>query len=249
MSICRRICGSIGRVYVDPGVRESSMARRVLSRLPDVPVFEAGDDPVPGDGAGHTLYLKEYKGDFLRFCPGTRYYNCCGYRIAHIGENCPLSCSYCILQAYFQDRVLKVWANNEDFFSALDKAFGADPNRRFRVGTGEFTDSLALEPLTGYGGELVEFLNRHPNVCLELKSKFVDLTWMERAARSDRVLPAWSMNAPEIVATQEHGASTLEERLAAAPDLRRGRVQGLPPFRPHHPFPRMGEGATPGPWR
>ena len=117
-----------------------------------------------------TLYLKNYKGRFLRFCPGTSQYRCCGYRIIHIGENCPLRCSYCILQAYFQDNVLKVWANQNDLWSELEYSF-AGTDKRFRVGTGEFTDSLVLEALTGYSRDLVDFLGGYPNVCLELKSQ------------------------------------------------------------------------------
>lgn len=206
------------RVWVDEAIRDTLMAQRVLARLTHLPVdiFEAGQKPPePGSEQG-ILYLKHYKGRFLRSCPGTSHYHCCGYRIVHIGENCPLSCSYCILQAYFQDRVLKVWANQEDLFAELEHAFAEDPQRRWRLGTGEFTDSLTLEPLTGYSRDLVGFLNKYPQACLELKSKVVDLTWMDQVRRPDRILPAWSMNAPAIREEEELGSATLEERLRAA---------------------------------
>lgn len=213
---------NIEAVYVDESMRNSSMTKRVLSRLSDfgadlpVHVIPADAGVVEHDGAGQAIYLKEYKGSFLRFCPGTRHYRCCGYRIIHIGENCPLSCSYCILQAYFQDRLLKVWANQDDLFTELGKTFGTNANMRFRVGTGEFTDSLCLEPLTGYSADLIHFLGGFPNVVLELKSKFIDLSWMDSVPRPDRVLPAWSMNAPQVTAEEEKGASSLEDRLQAA---------------------------------
>jgi spore photoproduct lyase len=203
----------IDAVYVDPSVRDAPLTRRVASRLGHLPWREA-----PRDGAlegRQPLYLKEYKGRFLRFCPGTRYYRCCGYRIIHIGENCPIDCSYCILRAYFQDRTLKVWANQDALWSELGKAFSTNRELRYRVGTGEFTDSLVLEPLTGYSRDLVAFLRDYPNVCLELKSKIVDLSWLD-AARADRVLPAWSLNAPAMVASEEPFAASLEQRLAAA---------------------------------
>lgn len=209
----------IAEVVADGTMVDAPLTERVRSRLPEVPfrVLTPGEVVADRGNSEQVLYLKEYKGKFLRFCPGTRYYRCCGYRIIHIGENCPLRCSYCILQAYFQDRVLKVWANQDDLFTELDKAFGARPDHRFRVGTGEFTDSLILEPVTGYSRDLVGFLARHENVCLELKSKVVDLSWMDAARRPDRVLPAWSVNAPEISSKEElGGCSTLEERLQAA---------------------------------
>lgn len=221
MTAVPRYLRDIDAVFVEQGIMDApdcaAMARRVRERLPHVIWRELPQGVQPEHhGAGHALWLKRYLGQFLRFCPGTRHYRCCGYRIAHIGENCPIGCSYCILQAYFQDRVLKVWANMGGLFHELEKALLSDKRGRLRLGTGEFTDSLVLEPLTGYSADLVAFLSRHPNACLELKSKVVDLSWMRAASRPDRVLPAWSMNAPRIVREQEGLAATLEERLQAA---------------------------------
>jgi spore photoproduct lyase len=210
---------SISRVVVDAAVAQSPVARRVGERLPHLTaeILSEGETLSPGLAREDILYLKRYRGRFLRHCPGTSHYRCCGYQIVHIGENCPLRCSYCILQAYFQDRVLKVWANQDDLRLELDQAFRANPGRRYRVGTGEFTDSLVLEALTGYSRDLVEFLGDYPQVCLELKSKVVDLSWMDAVRDPSRVLPAWSMNAPDIVDGEEQGdCASLEERLAAA---------------------------------
>ncbi|MBN2141485.1 MAG: radical SAM protein [Desulfovibrionaceae bacterium] len=218
--VLERVRG-IDRVLVDESVRDSALARRVGQRLAGLgldPSWEVVPDGSlePAPGQGQLLRLKRFRGRFLRFCPGTRNYRCCGYRIIHIGENCPLSCSYCILKAYFQDQALRVWANQEDLFAELDRAFGAQKARRFRVGTGEFTDSLALEALTGYSQDLVGFLGAHPNVCLELKTKVADLSFMDAVPRPDRVLPAWSLNSPDIWASEEPGSASLEERLDAA---------------------------------
>jgi spore photoproduct lyase len=212
----------IQKIVMDAAVQNTTLARRVQDRLPDLEqdVLKAGEALVPDQGQ-RVVYLKQYKGRFLRFCPGTKHYRCCGYRIIHIGENCPLQCSYCILKAYFQDQVLKVWANQDDLWRELDQTFQAHPNRLFRVGTGEFTDSLALEPITGYSRDLLAFLGDYSNCCLELKSKIVDLTWMEAVKRPDRVLPAWSLNSPEVVDAEEHKVASLEERLAAARECAR----------------------------
>ncbi|GAB6111061.1 SPL family radical SAM protein [Desulfomicrobium salsuginis] len=209
----------ISRIVMDEAVVNAPIARRVRDKLPHLTpeTLAEGESLTPGLDREDILYLKRYKGRFLRHCPGTSHYRCCGYQIIHIGENCPLRCSYCILQAYFQDRVLKVWANQDDLWAELERAFESVPGRRYRVGTGEFTDSLVLEALTGYSRDLVEFLGRFPQVCLELKSKVVDLSWMDAVRDPSRVLPAWSMNAPLIAEREEQGeCAGLEERLAAA---------------------------------
>ncbi len=208
------------RVIADEGVIDSPMTRRVRERLPHLPfsvIHQDASNPfenVPA-GKGHTLYLKHYKGRFLRPCPATRRYRCCAYQIIHFGENCPVTCTYCILKAYFRDNILKIFANQDDLFSQIGEAFSADPNKRFRVGTGEFTDSLALEAVTSFSRDLVTFLHDFPNVRLELKSKIIDLSWMD-AADPNQILPAWSVNALTINENEEFDAATLVERLQAA---------------------------------
>lgn len=209
---------SIQKVLIDGEVVDSKLAQRIRQRLAHLPIeiLEQGQPLETVQDQESILYLKDYKGKFLRFCPGTTFYRCCGYRIIHIGENCPLNCSYCILKSYFQDKILKVWANMDDLFQELDKEFTSQPQKLFRVGTGEFTDSLALETITGYSGDLIEFLNSYPNVALELKSKIVDLSWIEKVRNPKKILPAWSLNSPEIVQTEEKKVAPLEERLKAA---------------------------------
>ncbi|MFP4480753.1 MAG: radical SAM protein [Desulfohalobiaceae bacterium] len=207
----------IDRVYLDTLVQDSPLAKRVRAALPAAAwqILDPGQDPAANPGQ-KSLYLKHYQGRFLRPCPGTSRYRCCGYQILHIGENCPLQCTYCILQSYFQDSLLKVWANQEDLFAELQKTLRQYPGRRFRLGTGEFTDSLALEGITGYTRDLLDFLQEESRVCLELKSKVVDLSWMQAVKRPERVLPAWSMNSPRIQKEHELGSASLEHRLQAA---------------------------------
>ncbi|EFL49430.1 conserved hypothetical protein [Solidesulfovibrio fructosivorans JJ]] len=203
---------------VDAAVAGTAMAARARAHLPDAAkvVLAPGEALPEAPGGGRVLHIKAHKGRFLRPCPATRNYRCCGYQIVHIGENCPMDCSYCILRAYFRDRTLTAFANTEAMFDELGRAFGHDRTRRFRVGTGQFADSLALESITGHTRELLGFLADFDNVVLELKSKTVDLIWMEADPRPDRVLPAWSFNAPDIVAGQERDTAPLEARLAAA---------------------------------
>jgi spore photoproduct lyase len=235
----------ISRIVMDEAVAHTPIARRVRDKLPHLTpeTLAEGESLTPGLDREDILYLKRYRGRFLRHCPGTSHYRCCGYQIIHIGENCPLRCSYCILQAYFQDRVLKVWANQDDLRAELEQAFEAAPGRRYRVGTGEFTDSLVLEALTGYSRDLVEFLGRFPQVCLELKSKVVDLSWMDAVRDPARVLPAWSMNAPLIVEREEQGeCAGLEERLAAARRCAEAGFRVCLHFDPVIHFPEWQEG-------
>ena len=107
-----------------------SFARRAVERLQSscpVRVDEAlpvqrSDDFDLDKG---TLRLLSFPGQLLKPCPGTREYLCCGYQILNIGTNCPLDCSYCILQAYFNQPCLRVFVfchkRRQDFCPLHDR--------------------------------------------------------------------------------------------------------------------------------
>jgi spore photoproduct lyase len=246
----------IRAVHAEAAVAGSAMARRVRERLPHVPFTVTGPQdapasgpapcpphgPVPTPPPGRVLRLSAHKGRFLRPCPGAKSYRCCGYRIVHIGEGCPMDCTYCILKAYLRTDDLRVFANTGDMFRELGDVFGADRSRRFRVGTGEFADSLALEAITGHTGEILEFLRDFDNVVLELKTKTDDLSWMAADPRPDRVLAAFSVNAPAVVAAQERGAPPLSARLAAAREAARAGFGVCLHFDPIVPHPGWEQG-------
>ena len=58
----------------------------------------------------------------------------------------------------------------------------------FRIGTGEITDSLALEPYTGMAREMIPYFAEQANVLLELKTKSdcVDKLARSRSERAGR---------------------------------------------------------------
>ncbi len=206
---------NIKKIFIDHSVKNSLIAKTVVENSNDIDIFyvdsaELNDESLERE----CVYLLKYKGSFFRKCPGTKFYNCCGYKIIHIGEGCPLNCSYCILKAYFSHQSIKVWANIEDLFIELRDIFSQ--NKLYRVGTGEFTDSLALEFLTNYSKYLIEFLSNFDNVILELKSKICDLSWIDSVKDVKKVLPAWSLNSVDIPPREEYLTSSLEERLQSA---------------------------------
>ncbi|MBW1787961.1 MAG: DNA photolyase [Deltaproteobacteria bacterium] len=182
------------------------------------------------------LHLLKFPGAFFKPCPGTREYICCGYQILNLATNCPLDCSYCVLQAYINQPNLRVFVNYEEALQQSLDAIDAQPERVFRVGTGEFTDSLALDPLTGWTNRLVSAFSRRKNAVLELKTKTTAIKGVLASEQRDRIILSWSLNSPYIVSREEHGAPGLRKRLEAARTCQReGFVLGFhfDPLIPH----------------
>ena len=213
----------ISKLFVERDVCDSPIVMSIQAKLgmtgriidSMAPVFETvakGADPV--EKGKHILVLRKNKGAFLRDCPGTRAYTCCGYKILHIGTFCTMDCSYCILQSYFHPPVLQFFVNHEALFKDLDGAFAL--NGISRIGTGEFTDSLIWEKWTDLTTELVGRFSRQNRAVLELKTKTVHVDALESLDHRSKTIVAWSLNAESILQSEERRTASLQSRIAAA---------------------------------
>jgi len=214
------------QIWVDEDAQDEPLTRRMLEKLPGVPVL-VGDqtlperrrielDPDPLLRGKRVLRLMKHRGAFVKPCPGTPGYVCCGLQILHIGQGCPMDCRYCALQVYFNRPALEVFVNVEDLLTALHDHLNLNPDTFHRICTGEFTDSLALEPLTGTASRLVELFSRYPNASLEIKTKTELIEPLMDLRPNGRVVLSFSMNAQAISQTEERRAAPLSRRLAAA---------------------------------
>lgn len=228
----------IRRVVQGEGDPSTGFASGVLERLSDLQSRKALQiEPAASDVPGkQTLELGPFPGRFLKKCPGTKGYICCGYQILHIGANCPMDCSYCILQAYLNQSTLRVFTNLEEKLAALGEHLDAHPETMFRIGTGEFMDSLALDPVAGWTAHLPRFFSTRRNALLELKTKSIHIEGLLASGVRERIVVSWSLNSPYMASREEHGAPSLRQRLEAAGKCQKeGYVLGFhfDPLVPH----------------
>ncbi len=207
-----------------PDAAGSAVARRIAACLGGAEIVTSPkpEGRVPGGSfpAKDALFVTPHRGRFLKPCPGTSGYTCCGYRVLNLVTGCPLDCTYCILQLYLNQPCIVVHSDWEECLREIDALIARQPGRPLRLGTGELADSLALEPLTGMAGELVTEILRRPEAVLELKTKTTFVGSLLSLDPRGRVIVSWSLNAPEVAESEEHGAPGLEERLAAAASVR-----------------------------
>jgi len=142
---------------------------------------------------------------------------CCNYYVVNLLKNCIYDCSYCFLQDFLQNNPLLVaHINVEDLLEELDQVFTAHPDRIFRVGTGELTDSLALDTVIPYSQHLIPFFNQRENAVLELKTKSVCVENLLNQDSPRNVIVSWSLNPQTIIDREEKGTPSLQQRLEAA---------------------------------
>jgi spore photoproduct lyase len=227
------LCNSINmllkrvrRILMEKAARDYPMTRRILARLPAVPVEVIPDRQAlkaPGRdravwlaAAKSTLLLAVQKGPFWRPCPGTRDYICCGYQVLQVTLNCPMDCTYCVLQGYVNVPAITIFVNVEDLLAEIETRWAASPERVWRLGTGEFGDSLALDDLMGLNERLMPRFAGQSRAVLEIKSKWPAPEALLTLGPNPQVIFAWSLNPPEIIAGEEKLAASLELRLKAA---------------------------------
>jgi spore photoproduct lyase len=210
-------------VCVDRAVMQKPSAIRILNAVKGATVDIVDDvrllkHPRDLSVAKRTLLLTSHRGEAFKGCQGMGAgHLCCGYLTLDLISGCPMECSYCILQSYLANNpVTTAYVNTDEILAQVGEFLDRYPNRFFRIGTGELSDSLALDPIVDNARVLIPFFARRRNAILELKTKTDFVDHLLELEHGGRTVFAWSVNTPEIIAAEERGTASLDERLAAA---------------------------------
>jgi len=223
----------IKKIFVNEKVKNKKLTLDILSRFSDAPT-ETFRPPIPVYNelvekhvdpfleGKKVLVLDDFKGDFLKQCPGTKGFICCNYYVLNLTTNCPLDCTYCILQEYLENNpVLKIFVNIEDALRQIKKIHQDNQGVPIRIGTGELTDSLALDHITRFSEILIPFFEEKKNLFLELKTKSNRTQSLLQFKGIKNTIISWSLNPQSIIDEEEFYSASLKERLEAASQCQR----------------------------
>jgi DNA repair photolyase len=159
--------------------------------------------------------IKKVKRPVVRPCPCAVGHISCNYiNISHI-LGCPFNCSYCFLHTFYGKDEIVVYDNEEDILAQLSD-YLKSAKQPLRVGTGQYSDSLALDKKTGFSKKLIEFFAAQDQHLLELKTKSAEVDHLLRLDHKGKTIFAWSVNPEKIVKSDEEGSVSLSERIEAA---------------------------------
>lgn len=212
------------RIFIDQAALNDRITHRVLKSFPHLNFTTVTVDEnfkkflaeLSVSEGKQTLWLTHFKGQFLKPCPGTQEsYRCCNYLVINESTNCPIDCTYCILQSYISNPAITIYTNTEKIVDEISELSVRNPERILRIGTGELTDSLALDPITGLSVELIPAVRSLPNVLLELKSKTMNIGHLLEM-KPEKVVLSWSVNPEQIARSEEYKSAEIHQRLEAA---------------------------------
>lgn len=211
-------------IFIERAVAETEMAATIRRNACGIPVRDIPSWAEEAERRGldrttgkRVLVVRRFQGRFFKQCQGFKQeYSCCNLQTVGESHHCALDCTYCILQYYMTAPHLSVFANTGDMEAEIAREVAAQPERFFRVTTGELGDSLLLDPLTGASRRWVAFFRNLPNAVLELKTKTVNIGNLLGLDSGRKTVVSWSVNPSSIVAGEEFRTATVDERLAAA---------------------------------
>ena len=225
----------IEKIYLDEKAEKDSVSKTILKTLPNIPIERVQDkralikqffsmpDSI-GIGKKH-LFITHFYGRRLKPCPGTSNHLCCGYFVINAVTNCPMDCSYCVLQGYLNNPFLTLYTNWDDLLQEIDAFLSIDRQCLLRLGTGELSDSLALESIFPFSQFLIPFFAERQNGILELKTKSANVNHLLHLNHRGKTVVSWSLNPPKMIEEEEMGTAPLKERIDAA---RRCQDKGYP---------------------
>jgi len=198
----------MSRIFIDKNTAESWAVKHAVKNCSDIQFI--GEEEIPD--SKNSIHITSGANSFVHRCPATKIYRCCDYYVADVMEGCPFDCTYCILQSYLNHEYIKVYA---DFEGVKRDILSLPKDRFFRLGTGELSDSLALDHIFNFSGYIAETVNDSENLLFEFKTKSANIKNLLKI-NPKNMMVSWSLNPQEIIEQEEYGAASLSNRLKGA---------------------------------
>lgn len=212
----------ISRVWIDPEVSNNPLVRNIIDEINgEVKIISVSGKTssleISFNEGKKTLFLTEFPGDFIKPCPGTgKDYLCCGYQVINQPINCPMDCTYCILQDYLGPSPIILYLNFPKIATELDKLSFRSKGKIVRIGNGELTDSLALDYIANFSSFFISHIKGRKNLIFEFKTKTDEIEKILYLPPCENIVVSWSLNPQPLIQREEGLTASLERRIKAA---------------------------------
>ncbi len=215
------------KIFIEERVLEHEVTRRIRNKYPQAAteIIENYSDwfgrvrkPYLEKRDNLFLYLATKQGELVKPAPDA--YGTPGephYYFLH-SYNCIYECEYCYLQGYFQSPDIVLFLNYDDIFAAIADT-GKKHNGKVWFHAGEFSDSLALNHLTGELPRMLAFFRAHPQFQLELRTKSANIAALLREQPAENLFVSFSISPDKYTRTIDRKTAPLNARLRAAAQL------------------------------
>lgn len=210
-------------VLLHASAADHPQAIRILNQLQDVDVDIVEDlrrlrRPATLDEARRRLILATRETGTIRAC---RWLGdelvCCGFRRIDPVVGSPVATSYGAEGLELAAApAITAYVNLETTLAHLGAFLRRNSGRFFRMGVGELSDALALDPILDFSRVLIPFFASKRNAILELSTRVCAIDHLLGLKHRNRTVISWPLNTAAVIASEERGSAALEERFEAA---------------------------------
>ena len=136
------------------------------------------------------------------------------YYFSHM-LNCIYDCNYCFLQGMFNSANYLVFVNYEDYFYEIKKTIDSNTNDKICFFSGYDCDSLALDSITNFVKNFINFFSKYKNAFLEIRTKSVNISQLIKIKPLNNIIIAYSINPQSVIERFEKKTPNFERRLDA----------------------------------
>lgn len=160
--------------------------------------------------------LNDQNNEVFGMCPvASEKTVCCNLMTIDAVQGCSLGCSYCSIQTFYSDGKISIDKNLAEKLANIP----LDPNKKYHIGSGQSSDSLAIGNREGVLDAQLDFARSKSNIILEFKTKSNNISHLLKTEIPRNVFVSWSLNPQIFIENEEHGTASLEQRLNSAKKL------------------------------
>ena len=175
--------------------------------------YEPKGDRIKSRPKPRKVTLSDSKNEVFGMCPvASEKTVCCNLMTIDAVQGCSLGCSYCSIQTFYTDGKISVDKNLAEKLAKIP----LDPNKKYHIGSGQSSDSLAIGNREGVLDAQLNFARNNPNIILEFKTKSNNIDYLLRSNIPDNVFVSWSLNPQLFIDNEEHGTASFDERVSSA---------------------------------
>ena len=175
--------------------------------------YEPTGDQIKSRPKPRKVTLSDSKNEVFGMCPvASEKTVCCNLMTIDAVQGCSLGCSYCSIQTFYTDGKISVDKNLAEKLAKIP----LDPNKKYHIGSGQSSDSLAIGNREGVLDAQLNFARNNPNIILEFKTKSNNIDYLLRSNVPNNVFVSWSLNPQLFIDNEEHGTASFDERVSSA---------------------------------
>ena len=175
--------------------------------------YESTCDRIKSRPEPRKVTLSDSKNEVFGMCPvASEKTVCCNLMTIDAVQGCSLGCSYCSIQTFYTDGKISVDKNLAEKLAKIP----LDPNKKYHIGSGQSSDSLAIGNREGVLDAQLNFARNNSNIILEFKTKSDNIDYLLRSNVPNNVFVSWSLNPQLFIDNEEHGTASFNQRISSA---------------------------------